>query len=141
MIRAPTSTGCDGFVPHVGRAVFNTAIHRYVWSSTQRSPKTSHVDTTEVITSDRPTTLAFVRLADGHATHSFYAENSAGRMLAPDDLPEIPDDIFALYFGGISLASDPGGGAYQALLVREGDGSAVMIDPNIRPDFIEDESR
>lgn len=97
------------------------------------------MDTTQVITSDRPTTLAFVRLADGHATHSFYDENSAGLMLAPDDLPEIPDDISVLYFGGISLASDPGGD--QALLVREGDGSTVMIDPNFRPDFIEDEGR
>ena len=39
--------------------------------------------------SDRPTTLAFVRLVDGHATYIFYDENTAGRMLTEADLPEL----------------------------------------------------
>ena len=37
--------------------------------------------------SDLPTTLAFVRLVDGHATYLFYDENTAGRMLYEADLP------------------------------------------------------
>ena len=39
--------------------------------------------------SERPTTLAFVRLMDGHATYLFYDENTAGRMLVEADLPQI----------------------------------------------------
>lgn len=157
MIPTPTNAGRDGFVPHAGGAVFNTAIGlgrlgarvgMLTGISTDmfgqqlgEALRASHVEVSHVITSERPTTLAFVRLAHGHATYSFYDENSAGRMLSPDDLPEIPGDISALFFGGISLACEPGATAYQALLDREGDTRAVMIDPNIRPGFIENETR
>ncbi|MBW0159675.1 carbohydrate kinase [Sedimentimonas flavescens] len=157
MIPTPTNAGRDGFVPHAGGAVFNTAIGLgrlgtrvgmltgistdMFGQQLSEALRGSHVEVSHVITSERPTTLAFVRLADGHATYSFYDENSAGRMLSPDDLPEIPGDISALFFGGISLACEPGATAYQALLDREGDTRAVMIDPNIRPGFIENETR
>lgn len=157
MIPTPTNAGREGFVPHAGGAVFNTAIGLgrlgarvgmltgistdMFGQQLSEALRGSNVEVSHVLTSERPTTLAFVRLADGHATYSFYDENSAGRMLSPDDLPEIPGDISALFFGGISLACEPGATAYQALLDREGDTRAVMIDPNIRPGFIENETR
>ncbi len=154
MIPTPTSAGCDGFVPHAGGAVFNTAIalgrlgvqtgmltglsHDTFGQRLADALKASHVDTTHVVTSDRPTTLAFVHLQNGHATYSFFDENSAGRMLRFDDLPEVSAEVSSLYFGGISLACEPGAGTYAALLEREGKGRAVMLDPNIRPQFIGD---
>ena len=157
MMPITTGTGQNGFVPHAGGAVFNTAIGlgrlgvrtgMLTGLSTDMfgrqladALRASHVDASLVITSDRPTTLAFVRLVNGHATYHFYDENSAGRMIVPDDLPMLTDDISALYFGGISLAREPGATAYQALLDREHHSRAVMIDPNIRPGFIEDEPR
>ena len=98
----------------------------------------SHVDTSHVITSNRPSTLAFVRLQNGHASYSFFDENSAGRMLGTDDLPEISPEVSSLYFGGISLACEPGANTYATLLQREGKSRAVMMDPNIRPQFIQD---
>ena len=61
------------------------------------------------IRSDRPTTLAFVTLTDGQAEYAFYDENTAGRMITPDDLPDLPDSVEALFFGGISLPPDPCG--------------------------------
>lgn len=157
MIPTPTSSGRDGFVPHAGGAVFNTAIalgrlgvrtgmltglsRDMFGQQLAEALRASHVDMAHVILSDRPTTLAFVRLVDGHATYSFYDENSAGRMITPAALPDLSDEISALYFGGISLISEPGAAAYEALLDREGPSRAVMIDPNIRPGFIEDEAR
>jgi fructokinase len=154
MIPTPTDAGRDGFVPHAGGAVFNTAIAlgrlgvragMLTGLSTDMFGRqladalvASLVDTSHVVTSDRPTTLAFVRLQDGHATYSFLDENSAGRMLATEDLPEISPDVSALYFGGISLACEPGADTYADLLQREGGNRAVMIDPNIRPRFIQD---
>lgn len=154
MIPTPTDIGTDGFVPHAGGAVFNTSIalgrlgvqvglltgvsNDMFGQQLTEALKASHVDASHVIRSDRPTTLAFVRLQDGHATYSFFDENSAGRMLGLDDLPQISEDVSSLYFGGISLACEPGAKTYAALLAREGQSRAVMIDPNIRPQFIED---
>ncbi len=157
MIPAPTAGGQEGFVPHTGGAVFNTAIALgrlgvrtglltglstdMFGQQLAEALTASHVDAALAVTSERPTTLAFVRLIDGHATYSFFDENSAGRMLAPDDMPALPADVAALFFGGISLACEPGADAYAALLAREADGRAVMLDPNIRPGFIRDIDR
>lgn len=78
MIPTPTTAGPDGFVPHSGGAVFNTAIALgrlgvQVGMLTGLSAdmfgrqlvealEASHVNTSHVVVSDRPTTLAFVRL-------------------------------------------------------------------------------
>lgn len=154
MIPTPTTVERDGFVPYPGGAVFNTSIalgrlgvqtgmltglsNDMFGQQLAEALNASHVDGTHVITSERPTTLAFVRLQDGHATYSFFDENSAGRMLAIEDLPEVSSEVSSLYFGGISLACEPGANTYAALLEREGASRAVMMDPNIRPQFIKD---
>lgn len=157
MIPARTEVGRDGFVPYSGGAVFNTAIAlgrlgaqtgMLTGLSTDMfgqqlvaDLKASHVDTSHIVFSDRPTTLAFVKLTGGHATYSFSDENSAGRMLTPDDMPTLTREVPALFFGGISLACEPCADAYAALLEREGKGRTVMLDPNIRPGFIRDIER
>lgn len=157
MIPAPTKTGGDGFVPHAGGAVFNTAValgrlgvrtgmltglsSDMFGQQLAEALRASHVDTTNVITSDRPTTLAFVHLCSGQATYSFFDENSAGRMVAVDDLPDISSGVAVLFFGGISLACEPCATTYAGLLDREGKDRLVMLDPNIRPRFIQDIDR
>ncbi|MEP1945012.1 MAG: carbohydrate kinase, partial [Sulfitobacter sp.] len=157
MIPKPTIEGPMGFVPHSGGAVFNTSIalgrlgvSAGLLSGVSRDMfgqqllhelAASKVDTSNIIASDRPTTLAFVKLKDGHATYSFFDENSAGRMITPADMPQLPDAIEAMFFGGISLACEPGADAYAALLDRNAKDRVVMMDPNIRPSFIQDEAR
>ena len=144
MIPTPTTAGPDGFVPHAGGAVFNTAIAlgrlgAQVGMLSGLSSdmfgrqlvdglKASHVDVSHLVVSDRPTTLAFVRLVGGHATYDFYDENSAGGMITPGDMPALSAEVSALYFGGISLACEPGADAYADLLARSAEGRAVMID-------------
>lgn len=166
MIPTPTTplatTGGDdvgrmGYVPHSGGAIFNTAIalgrlgvktgmlsgvsSDLFGDQLGAALTASHVDTSHIVRSDRPTTLAFVNLVDGHATYTFYDENSAGRMLNPEDLPTVSADVSALYFGGISLACEPGAEAYATLAAHQGAGRVVMLDPNIRPGFVDDVSR
>ncbi|WP_170421506.1 carbohydrate kinase family protein [Ruegeria arenilitoris] len=157
MIAEPTVSGAQGFVPHSGGAVFNTAIalgrlgapagmltglsSDMFGQQLAQALKDSHVDGSQVVLSDRPTTLAFVQLQDGHATYTFVDENSAGRMLRPEDMPDQLTATSALYFGGISLACEPCADAYAALLDRHGAERTVMIDPNIRPGFIQDQTR
>ncbi|SDE57438.1 carbohydrate kinase family protein [Ruegeria marina] len=157
MIPEPTVSGQPGFVPHPGGAVFNTAIalgrlgarvglltglSRDIFGQQLRgSLVAANVDASLAILSDRPTTLAFVRFCEGRASYSFFDENSAGRMLTPADMPALPDEVSALFLGGISLACEPGAEAYAALVERESGRRAIMLDPNIRPGLVENAAR
>jgi fructokinase len=58
------------------------------------------------------TTLAFVKLENGHARYSFVDDASAGRNLTKADLPKLPKAVAALHFGSISLIPEPEGGTY-----------------------------
>jgi fructokinase len=156
MLPRRTEAGEDAFAPHAGGAVFNTAIALgrlgrqtgfFSGLSTDllgdllaRTLAESDVASDLAVRSDRPTTLAFVRLVNGHASYAFYDENTAGRMLSPADLPALPDSVGALFFGGISLVVEPCAAAYEALMLREAAARVTMIDPNIRPGFIRDEA-
>lgn len=157
MLPRETSAGEAAFAPYSGGAVLNTAI-----AAARLGQKTAmltglsrdlfgqileghlagnHVDTSLCLLSNRPTTLAFVTLKDGHATYAFYDENTAGRMISPVDLPASLEGIKALFFGGISLAVEPCADTYETLCLREAARLPVMIDPNIRPSFITDAAR
>ena len=153
MLPRHTEAGEAAFAPYPGGAVFNTAIALGRLGATvgffsglsndlfgqmlREALEASNVDTSAAHISDRPTTLAFVRLIDGHATYAFYDENTGGRMLTEGDLPETHAD--ALFFGGISLVGEPCGSVYEALMAREAPRRVIMVDPNIRPSFITDE--
>lgn len=155
MLPRKTEAGEDAFAPYPGGAVFNTAIalgrlgapsaflsglSTDLFGAVLTDALTaSEVDSALAIRSARPTTLAFVRLVNGQASYAFYDENTAGRMLTPADMPDLPDTVTALFFGGISLAGDPCGSAYEALMTREAASRVTMLDPNIRPGFITDE--
>ena len=155
MLPRTTADGEDAFAPHAGGSVMNTAValgrlgekvsfftglSTDLFGDVLRAHLTeSNVDTAPAHVSDRPTTLAFVRLVDGHATYAFYDENTAGRMLLEDDLPEVAAD--AIFFGGISLVVEPCANTYEALMQREAPHRLTMLDPNIRPGFITDEAR
>lgn len=155
MLPRETAAGEAAFAPYAGGAVFNTAIALgrlgaktgfFSGVSTDLfgemladGLKASKV-TSLAHRSDRPTTLAFVTLTKGHAQYAFYDENTAGRMLTPADLPVLPKAVKALFVGGISLVVEPCGTAYEALMKREAAARVTMIDPNIRPGFIKDET-
>ncbi len=156
MLPRKTEDGEDAFVPCAGGAVFNTAIalgrlgtpvglftglsSDFFGDILRASLHQSGVSADLAVQSDRPTTLAFVKLSDGQAKYNFIDENSAGRMLSPADLPAIPDSVSTLFFGGISLAVEPCAAAYEELLNRTAENKTIMLDPNVRPGFIADEA-
>lgn len=98
------------------------------------------VDTSRCIRVDNPTTLAFVSLpSDGGETQfSFYANDSADRLLTAAELPQLPDMVTALHFGSISLVMEPGASALEALMARERRRRIISLDPNVRPGLIGD---
>ncbi|MCR8722875.1 carbohydrate kinase family protein [Frigidibacter sp. ROC022] len=142
------------FAPYPGGAVFNTAValgrlgapsgflsglsRDMFGDQLLDALGASKVDASLCVRSDRPCTLAFVRLVNGQASYAFYDEATAGRMLSVDDLPAIPDSTTAMFFGGIYLAKEPAGASYEALMTREAGRRVTMLDPNIRPGFITD---
>jgi len=155
MLPRETAAGERAFAPYAGGAVFNTAIalgrlgapsgffsglsDDLFGQLLTETLAASRVNSDLAVRSARPTTLAFVTLTNGQARYAFYDENTAGRMLSQDDLPELPDTVEALFFGGISLPPLPCGATYEALMLREAPRRVTMIDPNIRPGFITDE--
>ncbi|MGY6710201.1 MAG: carbohydrate kinase family protein [Rhizobiaceae bacterium] len=155
MLPTTSPEGRAAFVPVPGGAVFNTAIalgrlgaRSGLWCGLSNdlfgqrldeALRHSNVSAALCPRSDRPTTLAFVTLTDGQARYAFYDENTAARMVTPQELPELPDEVSAMFFGGISLAVEPCGSAHEALLRREAENRLIMMDPNIRPGFIRDE--
>lgn len=152
MLPRTATTGEACFAPYAGGAVFNTAIalgrlgapsaffsgvsNDMLGEILTETLTASKVDTRYLARSDRPTTVAFVKLVNGQATYAFYDEATAGRMLSPEQLPDLPADVAALFFGGISLVNDPAASTYEALQAREAGARVTMIDPNIRPGFI-----
>ena len=132
MLPRTTQAGEEAFAPHAGGAVFNTAVALgrlgapagffsglsidFLGERLDRTLTAARVDTRYCVRSPRPTTLAFVQLADGHASYTFYDEGTAGRMISRDDLPAIGDDVTAMLFGAISLIPD-----YHLCVVLEDD--------------------
>ncbi|TPJ35294.1 carbohydrate kinase [Mesorhizobium sp. B2-5-4] len=157
MLPRTTTEGEPAFAPYVGGAVFNTAIalgrlgapagffsglsSDLFGGQFRNALGASKVSSTYAHTSPRPTTLAFVRLNNGQATYTFYDENTAGRMLTIEDLPQLGGEIEAMLFGAISLISEPAGSAYEEFMRREHEARVMMLDPNIRPNFIPDKAK
>ena len=158
MLPRALDTGENAFLPVAGGAVFNTAIalgrlgmktgffcgisSDMFGELLAATLDRSNVDHSLCPRPDRPTTLAFVTLSDGHAKYTFYDENSALRMLNPDDLPELSalPGLKAAQFGCISLIGEPCASAYEALCGRLASHAVISLDPNIRPGFVKDEA-
>ncbi|WP_395687929.1 carbohydrate kinase [Aestuariivirga sp.] len=149
-----TAEGGVAYQPFCGGSVYNTAIALgrlgqpvglftgvstdFFGDMLREGLAASHVRLRFTKVWDRPSTLAFVKLTDGHARYSFFDENSAGRMLTRRDLPKLGQQVAALHFGSISLISEPGGSTLEALMKRESAKRVISLDPNIRPSQIKD---
>ena len=157
MLPRESRAGEPCFAPKPGGAIFNTAIalgrlgapvslftglSRDLFGTLlERALAGAGVATGLAVRSDRPTTLAFVELTDGQARYAFYDEATAHRLISVADLPDAASltQVQAAFFGGISLAVEPCASAYDALMARLAPTTLTMLDPNIRPDFVDDE--
>jgi fructokinase len=146
--------GAAVYQPFCGGSVYNTAIALgrlgiktgffsglstdFFGDMLKDGLKASKVDLRYTKIWDKPSTLAFVKLTDGHARYSFFDDNSASRMLVKRDLPKFQKSVQALHFGSISLIPEPGGGTLELLMKRESRRLVLSLDPNIRPGQIKD---
>ena len=149
--------GADVFQPVNGGSVYNTAIALgrlghdvglfagmstdFFGDNLREGLKASHVSHQYLRTKALHTTLALVKLDDGHARYSFIDDASAGRMLGKADLPKLPSSVTALHFGSISLIPEPCGSTYETLMKRNAKSKVICLDPNIRPTLIKDKKK
>ena len=154
MLPRDTAAGESAFAPYAGGAIFNTAIalgrlgiqtgfftglsDDMFGDILRETLKAANVDFGPCATLSLHTTLAFVKLVNGHASYAFFDENTAGRMITSEHLPALGDFCEALHFGAISLIPEPCGSTYEALMTREHEKRVISFDPNIRPGFIKD---
>ena len=149
-----TVTGEAAYQPFNGGSIFNTAIALgrlgiptgffsglstdFFGDGLKAGLMASKVDLKYTRFCERPSTLAFVKLENGHARYSFFDDNSAGRMLTKKDLPKLASQVTALHLGSISLIEEPGAATLEALLKRQARSRVICLDPNIRPSLIKD---
>ncbi len=150
MLPRESTDGEAAFAPYPGGAVFNTSIGLarlgietqflcgmsadFLGDILRDALDASGVDHAPSPKLQAPCTVAFVKLVNGQATYAFYDNGSAMRSM--ESVPEVQAN--ALFFGGISLVGDGCGATYESLMLREAPSKVTMIDPNIRPSFIQD---
>ncbi|MFW6338587.1 MAG: carbohydrate kinase family protein [Alkalispirochaetaceae bacterium] len=107
-----------------------------------RNLERNGVDTSYIVRSEQPSTLAFVKKsATGEARYAFYTNDAADRGLVETDLPRsLPEELHAIVFGSISMVPDPVSSTILSLVEAEADRRVISFDPNIRPMVIEDEA-
>ena len=138
------------FRPHPGGGPFNTAValgclgapvcflgrlsdDRFGQLLATRFAE-SGVDARYVLRGPAPTPLAVVHdVPAGDHEFSFYLAETAYAELGVADLPQFGPEVSTLSAGTLALATDPPGGAIEALLERESEFRLIVIDPNVRP--------
>jgi fructokinase len=98
------------------------------------------VDLGCVVRTAEPTTLALASLdAIGAASWSFYATGTAAAGLTPEDaLAALPARVAALHVGTLGLVLEPLATALEAVVQRLAGETMVVVDPNCRPQVIDD---
>ncbi len=143
-----TCTAGLAFVGHEGGALTNTAIaagrlgqgtgfisqlsHDMFGNRLLQHLQNNQVDTTWVLRSDAPSTLAFVERTPTTNNYAFYVQGTADTMWNPATLPVLPDSCRFLHFGSISLLHDPAASRIIDLVQAQRGQRIVMFDPNYR---------
>lgn len=156
MLPENTVSGETAFLPKVGGAIFNTSIalgrlgenvglltgvsKDLFGERLTNELERSNVNQEYLVHFEKPSSLAFVDLKEGQATYTFYTENAADTVVTTDVLPSADHAFDALYFGGISLCTDPTASSMVTFAQAKAKDAVIMIDPNIRTSFISDET-
>lgn len=93
------------------------------------------VDTSLVVRTESPTTLALAELDHEHAArYRFYVDGTAAPQLPRTAaLLALDADPWALHVGTLGLVFEPMGTSLEALVERLPQDTIVMLDPNARP--------
>ncbi|HYO49796.1 MAG TPA: carbohydrate kinase [Chloroflexia bacterium] len=97
------------------------------------------ISTRFLLTSQAPSTLAFVAIEEAEAAYAFYDEGAAHTLLAPEEVPtELFDETTILHFGSISLLRGTTPAAVLQAVRRLKGRALLSFDPNLRPGLVRD---
>jgi fructokinase len=98
------------------------------------------VDLRCVVRTDNPTTLALASLDDGGvASYGFYTQaTAAAGLTAQEALAVLPERVAALHVGTLGLVLEPLASAMEAVVEHLAGATMVVVDPNCRPQAIDD---
>ncbi len=116
------------FLGRVSRDAFGQLLRRHLAAS--------QVGLDYVKEGQELTTLALVSHSESGEFFSFYCDNTADRLLLPEDLPATLPSGAALHFGSYSLILEPGASTLELLMRREARRRLISLDPNVRPFLI-----
>ena len=160
LIDMVSSKGEAQYTPHVGGSILNSAralgrldADAYYFGAVSSDTfgglildclRDSKVQEDFIISTNRPTTLAYADVIAGAAKYTFVDEHSAGRLIDEVSLKPFVNKIKnakALLVGGISLQAEPCGSSWEWLVEQVVGDCVIYFDTNIRPDFIDDKSK
>lgn len=85
------------------------------------------------------TTLAVVqRDKEGVPSYTFYGKDAADRLVTPEMIPELPEDVRIIHIGSFSCLVDPVASTIKELISRFRQNRLIAFDPNIRPTVVGD---
>jgi fructokinase len=96
------------------------------------------VDTSFILRSNAPSTLAFVERTPQTNRYAFYTRGSADATWSPEPLPQLPAECRFLHFGSISLLQEPASTRIADLITANAGRCVIVFDPNVRPSLIPD---
>ena len=118
-----------GFASQVSTDQFGKAIRAYL--------QENGVDTSFLLQSDAPSTLAFVGEVEGEAVFDFVANRSADVLYDPQPRQDF-GEVKMVQFGSISLLQEPAATTLTDTAAKHAQSAAVVFDPNVRPALIAD---
>jgi fructokinase len=119
-----------GFLTQLSSDLFGERLMRFL--------EANGVDTSRILRSDAPTTLAFVERMPQTNRYAFYTRGSADATWAPEPLPVLPPACRFLHFGSISLLQEPASTRILDLVAANAGRCVRVFDPNVRPSLIPD---
>ncbi len=118
-----------GFASQVSDDQFGRAIRAHL--------NENGVDTSFLLESDAPSTLAFVGEVEGEAVFDFIANRSADVLYDPQPRQTFPESVKMVQFGSISLLQEPAATTLTDTVAKHSH-ATVVFDPNVRPALIPD---
>jgi fructokinase len=107
-------------------------------SSLKEHMNKNQIDTTFVLESSAPSTLAFVEERGGQAHFTFLGNGAADTLYNPEPRPELPASLQFMQFGSISLLTEPTSSSIAQIVANHRERVTVVFDPNCRPSLTPD---